>query len=174
MRRGVWPPSSDQNSGENPDHPKDKKMRNHVNQHKYFILIRMVLVWAAFSSINPGLGFSENTLKKETSLTTRQARLAVELAWDKYHHAALGGTLASPTIQTELEMNLHKSRALLAEAYERRRKRRQGSDPEIDQPNFGTHSKSNHRKSGAKKMIAARKILSDLYFRPDFVVSFLN
>lgn len=44
--------------------------------------------------------------------------MAVELAWDKYHHAALGGTLASPTIQTDLEMNLHKSRALLAEAYD--------------------------------------------------------
>ena len=78
----------------------------------------MVLVWVALSSINPGLGFGENTPSKETSLTTTQARLAVELAWDMYHHAALGGTLASPTIQTELEMNLHKSRALLAEAYE--------------------------------------------------------
>ena len=92
-------------------------MRNHVHQHKFFILIRMVLVWVALSSINPGLGFGENTPSKETSLTTTQARLAVELAWDMYHHAALGGTLASPTIQTELEMNLHKSRALLAEAY---------------------------------------------------------
>lgn len=49
---------------------------------------------------------------------TAQARLAVEQAWETYHHAALGGTLASPTVQTELEMNLHISRALLAEAYD--------------------------------------------------------
>ena len=93
-------------------------MRQSVHKNQFFILIRMVLVWVALSSINPGLSFGENTPSKETSLATTQARLAVELAWDMYHHAALGGTLASPTILTELEMNLHKSRALLAEAYE--------------------------------------------------------
>jgi hypothetical protein len=54
---------------------------------------------------------------------TTQARLAVDHAWETYHHAALGGILASPRIQTELEMNLHKSRALLAEAYDAEDKR---------------------------------------------------
>ena len=49
---------------------------------------------------------------------TSHARLAVEQAWETYHHAALGGTLSSPMSQTELEMNLHLSRALLASAYE--------------------------------------------------------
>ncbi|CCQ90111.1 conserved hypothetical protein [Nitrospina gracilis 3/211] len=46
-----------------------------------------------------------------------EARNAVELAWEVYHHAALGGTLASPSIQTQLESNLHECRHLLAEAY---------------------------------------------------------
>jgi len=51
-------------------------------------------------------------------LSTSEARVLVEKAWELYHHAALGGTLASPTVQTRLEENLHKSRALLAEAYD--------------------------------------------------------
>ena len=50
--------------------------------------------------------------------TTSDARIAVENAWEIYHHAALGGTLSSPTMQSNLEMNLHRSRTLLADAYE--------------------------------------------------------
>ncbi|MGP0566179.1 MULTISPECIES: hypothetical protein [unclassified Nitrospina] len=46
-----------------------------------------------------------------------EARNAVEFAWEVYHHAALGGTLASPTVQTQLESKLHQCRQLLAEAY---------------------------------------------------------
>ena len=67
---------------------------------------------------NPKLGFSESLKEKTVGGHTAQARFAVEQAWETYHDAALGGTLASPAIQTELEMNLHKSRALLAEAYD--------------------------------------------------------
>lgn len=78
----------------------------------------MILIGVAISLIIPGLGFCDNTSEKQTVHTTTHARLSVELAWDTYHHAALGGTLASPIIQSELEMNLHKSRALLAEAYD--------------------------------------------------------
>ena len=56
--------------------------------------------------------------ESEKYYRTTKARLAVEKAWNTYHHAALGGTLASPMIQTELEMYLHEARRLLAEAYE--------------------------------------------------------
>ena len=63
-------------------------------------------------------GWCEETLGRGLKSNTSLARLQVEQAWETYHHAALGGTLSSPGSQTELEMNLHKSRALLAEAYE--------------------------------------------------------
>ena len=63
-------------------------------------------------------GWCEETLERGLKSNTSLARLQVEQAWETYHHAALGGTLSSPGSQTELEMNLHKSRALLAEAYE--------------------------------------------------------
>ena len=62
---------------------------------------------------------SAEEFKKENSFgKTTKARLAVEKAWDVYHDGALGGTLPSPKVQTDLEMALHQSRGLLAEAYD--------------------------------------------------------
>ena len=40
----------------------------------------------------------------------------VEEAWEAFHHAALGGTLASPDMQTKIEEALHESRLLLVDA----------------------------------------------------------
>ncbi len=66
----------------------------------------------------PTLGFPGDSDSITQAQSTSEARVAVEKAWDVYHHAALGGTLASPTVQSQMESNLHQSRALLAEAYE--------------------------------------------------------
>ena len=63
-------------------------------------------------------GFKNSSSYQNDFLITTKARIAVEKAWDTYHHGALGGTLPSPAIQTDLEMKLHRCRALLAEAYE--------------------------------------------------------
>ncbi|MDA0739337.1 MAG: hypothetical protein O2999_09190 [Nitrospirae bacterium] len=41
---------------------------------------------------------------------------SVEEAWEAFHHAALGGTLASPDMQTKIEQALHESRLLLVDA----------------------------------------------------------
>ena len=48
----------------------------------------------------------------------------VDEAWEAFHQAALGGTLASPAIQTQIEQALHESRLLLVDA----RKAAQGND----------------------------------------------
>ncbi len=40
----------------------------------------------------------------------------VEAAWEAFHEAALGGTLASPAIQMRIERDLHESRLLLVDA----------------------------------------------------------
>ncbi len=40
----------------------------------------------------------------------------VDEAWEAFHQAALGGTLASPAIQTQIEHALHESRLLLVDA----------------------------------------------------------
>ena len=89
-------------------------LRNKKNSRLAFLLA----TFAILCFTNPKLGFSGDLHENNTPLKTVQARFAVEQAWETYHDAALGGTLASPAIQTELEMNLHRSRALLAEAYD--------------------------------------------------------
>ncbi|QPJ65706.1 MAG: hypothetical protein G3M78_09990 [Candidatus Nitrohelix vancouverensis] len=68
--------------------------------------------------MSPTLLSAEELNSPKAKSATAQARLQVEHAWETYHHAALGGTLASPSIQTELETNLHEARFLLSQAYD--------------------------------------------------------
>lgn len=49
----------------------------------------------------------------------------VDEAWEAFHQAALGGTLASPAIQTQIEQALNESRLLLVDA----RKAARDNDP---------------------------------------------
>jgi hypothetical protein len=42
----------------------------------------------------------------------------VDEAWEAFHRAALGGTLASPAVQVDIEMALHKARELLAKGHD--------------------------------------------------------
>ena len=46
------------------------------------------------------------------------AEHAVDDAWDIYHRAALGGTIASPALQATIEEHLHEARALVAQVQE--------------------------------------------------------
>ena len=89
-------------------------LRNKISSRATVLLA----TFAILCFLNPKTGFSGDQNEINTTLKTAQARFAVEQAWETYHDAALGGTLASPAMQTELEMNLHRSRALLAEAYD--------------------------------------------------------
>ena len=45
-----------------------------------------------------------------------QSAQATEHAWEEFHSAAIGGTLASPAVQSNIERQLHEARALLMEA----------------------------------------------------------
>jgi hypothetical protein len=45
-----------------------------------------------------------------------EAEHAVDHAWEVYHRAALGGTIASPALQVEIEQHLHEARTLVTEA----------------------------------------------------------
>jgi hypothetical protein len=81
-------------------------------------LISLIPLFTALFMTNPDLVSGQKLQKEQHFGRTTQARLAVEKAWDVYHDGALGGTLQSPKIQTILEADLHKSRALLAEAYD--------------------------------------------------------
>ena len=47
-----------------------------------------------------------------------EAEHAVDHAWEVYHRAALGGTIASPALQVQIEQHLHEARSLVTEAQE--------------------------------------------------------
>jgi hypothetical protein len=42
----------------------------------------------------------------------------VDHAWEVYHRAALGGTVASPELQAQIEQHLHEARTLVTQAQE--------------------------------------------------------
>jgi precorrin-6B methylase 2 len=46
----------------------------------------------------------------------REAAMAADRAWEEFHAAAIGGTLASPDLQATIEVHLHEMRKLLMEA----------------------------------------------------------
>lgn len=54
--------------------------------------------------------------KEEARDLIHQSSQATEEAWEEFHAAAIGGTLASPAIQSSIERQLHEARALLMEA----------------------------------------------------------
>lgn len=52
----------------------------------------------------------------ENAKAVHQAEHAVDHAWEVYHRAALGGTVASPALQAEIEQHLHEARTLVTQA----------------------------------------------------------
>jgi hypothetical protein len=55
---------------------------------------------------------------QESLSAVHDAEHEVDQAWEVYHRAALGGTVASPKLQAEIEEHLHQARTLIAEAQE--------------------------------------------------------
>ena len=55
---------------------------------------------------------------KEKVQMVHEAEHAVDQAWEVYHRAALGGTVASPALQAEIEQHLHEARTLVPQAQE--------------------------------------------------------
>jgi hypothetical protein len=47
-----------------------------------------------------------------------EAEHSVDQAWEVYHRAALGGTVASPDLQAQIEQHLHEARTLVSQAQE--------------------------------------------------------
>ena len=50
--------------------------------------------------------------------TVHEAEHEVDKAWEVYHRVALGGTVASPALQADIEQHLHEARTLITQAQE--------------------------------------------------------
>ncbi|MBS0155636.1 MAG: hypothetical protein JSS38_13640 [Nitrospira sp.] len=55
---------------------------------------------------------------RESVGAVHEAEHEVDHAWEVYHRAALGGTVATPKLQAEIEEHLHQARTLITEAQE--------------------------------------------------------
>lgn len=55
-------------------------------------------------------------LHPESAKAIHEAEHDVDHAWAIYHHAALGGTVASPALQADIEDHLHEARTLVTQA----------------------------------------------------------
>lgn len=54
----------------------------------------------------------------EQARAVHEAEHDVDRAWETYHRAALGGTVASPALQADIEQHLHEARTLVTQAQE--------------------------------------------------------
>ena len=55
---------------------------------------------------------------QDKTQVVHEAEHAVDQAWEVYHRAALGGTVASPALQADIEQHLHEARTLITQAQE--------------------------------------------------------
>ena len=56
--------------------------------------------------------------RPEDAQAVHEAEHDVDQAWEVYHRAALGGTVASPALQADIEQHLHEARTLIIQAQE--------------------------------------------------------
>jgi hypothetical protein len=54
----------------------------------------------------------------ESAKAVHESEHDVDHAWEIYHGAALGGTIASPALQAEIEQHLYEARTLVTQAQE--------------------------------------------------------
>ncbi len=84
------------------------------------ILYRGVVLIALLgaSSLHAGPIDSPGQAHQDKAQLVHKANHEVDHAWEVYHRAALGGTVASPALQAEIEQHLHEARTLVTQAQE--------------------------------------------------------
>jgi hypothetical protein len=84
------------------------------------ILYRGIVLIALLgaSSLHAGPIDSTGHAHQDKAQLVHEANHEVDHAWEVYHRAALGGTVASPALQAEIEQHLHEARTLLTQAQE--------------------------------------------------------
>ena len=84
-----------------------------------YCLTLTFIAWNVTWGTGPVRAGSEESLfhpRSPIQASLYRADLNVDEAWEAFHRAALGGTLASPAIQAQIEQALHESRLLLVDA----------------------------------------------------------
>ena len=86
--------------------------------------ITMIIVATGFGALLYALNVQAGSMDPSRHPHTDKIEMAhdaehtVDHAWEIYHRAALGGTVASPDLQTQIEQHLHEARTLVTQAQE--------------------------------------------------------
>lgn len=96
------------------------------------ILYRGIVLIALFgaSSLYAGPIDSPGHAHQDTAQLVHEANHEVDHAWETYHRAALGGTVASPALQADIEQHLHEARTLVTQAQEAAER---GNDRQVEE-----------------------------------------
>ncbi len=86
------------------------------NKMLYQGIVLIALLGA--SSIHAGPIDSPGHAHQDKAQLVHEADHEVDQAWEVYHRAALGGTVASPALQADIEQHLHEARTLVTQAQE--------------------------------------------------------
>jgi uncharacterized protein YqgV (UPF0045/DUF77 family) len=89
-----------------------------MTQHSTFVL---GCIWTVMLQGAAVLAGPINPARHPHSEQARSVHVVehdVDDAWEVYHRAALGGTVASPALQTDIEQHLHEARTLVTRAQE--------------------------------------------------------
>jgi hypothetical protein len=78
----------------------------------------VLLALLGASSLHAGPIDSPGHPHEAKAQLVHEADHEVDRAWEVYHRAALGGTVASPALQAEIEQHLHEARTLVTQAHE--------------------------------------------------------
>jgi hypothetical protein len=80
------------------------------------VLILSILLWGNGGTLVYGVPPAEEQEQGKARALIHESAQAIEYAWEEFHQAAIGGTLASPAVQSRIEHQLHEVRALLMQA----------------------------------------------------------
>ncbi len=86
------------------------------NKMLYRGIVLIALLGA--SSLYAGPIDSPGHVHRDKAQLVHEANHEVDHAWEVYHRAALGGTVASPALQADIEEHLHEARTLVTQAQE--------------------------------------------------------
>ena len=98
---------------------------------------------ATAGPLDPADHPDQNTVK-----VVHEAAHEVDHAWEVYHRAALGGTVASPALQADIEDHLHEARTLITQALEAAQ---QGDDRQVEQLVQQVRVHTTHAIEGSKE-----------------------
>jgi len=99
-------------------------------RYSRIVIPSLLLIWLLGSSIvTAGSLEPADHLHQDSVKAVHEAAHEVDHAWEVYHRAALGGTVASPALQAAIEDHLHEARTLITQALEAAQ---QGDDHQAD------------------------------------------